>query len=76
MLLTKPDVIIMDEPTNHLDILSKESITMMLQQFTGVSLIISHDRDFLSQVSNILRVIQDNELTVYHDVEKGFEVIV
>jgi ATPase subunit of ABC transporter with duplicated ATPase domains len=75
MLLTKPDVIIMDEPTNHLDILSKESITMMLQQFTGVSLIISHDRDFLSQVSNILRVIQDNELTVYHDVEKGFEMI-
>jgi ATPase subunit of ABC transporter with duplicated ATPase domains len=75
MLLTKPDVIIMDEPTNHLDILSKESITMMLQQFTGVSLIISHDRDFLSQVSNILRVIQDNELTVYHDVEKGFEVM-
>ena len=75
MLLTKPDVIIMDEPTNHLDILSKESITMMLQQFTGVSLIISHDRDFLSQVSNILRVIQNNELTVYHDVEKGFEVM-
>jgi ATP-binding cassette subfamily F protein 3 len=34
MLLQKPDVIIMDEPTNHLDILSKESITMMLQHFT------------------------------------------
>jgi ATP-binding cassette subfamily F protein 3 len=75
MLLEKPDVIIMDEPTNHLDILSKESITMMLQQFTGVSLIISHDRDFLSQVSNILRVIDNKELTVFHDVEKGFGVI-
>lgn len=72
MLLTKPDVIIMDEPTNHLDILSKESITMMLQQFSGVSIIISHDRDFLSQVSNIIWVIQDKELRVYEDVEKGF----
>ncbi len=61
MLLTKPDVIIMDEPTNHLDILSKESITMMLQQFSGVSIIISHDRDFLSQVSNIIWVIQDKK---------------
>ncbi len=75
MLLTKPDVIIMDEPTNHLDILSKESITMMLQQFSGVSIIISHDRDFLSQVSNIIRVIQDKKLHVYEDVEKGFSVI-
>lgn len=75
MLLQKPDVIIMDEPTNHLDILSKESITMMLQNFTWVSLIISHDRDFLSQVSNILRVVQDKKLEVYHDLEKGFEAI-
>lgn len=72
MLLTKPDVIIMDEPTNHLDILSKESITMMLQQFSWVSIIISHDREFLSQVSNILWVIQEKELRVYEDVEKGF----
>lgn len=72
MLLTKPDVIIMDEPTNHLDILSKESITMMLQQFSWVSIIISHDRDFLSQVSNVIWVIQDKELRVYEDVEKGF----
>lgn len=75
MLLQKPDVIIMDEPTNHLDILSKESITMMLQQFTGVSLIISHDRDFLSQVSNIIRVIRDQQLMVYHDIEQGFAAI-
>lgn len=75
MLLTKPDVIIMDEPTNHLDILSKESITMMLQQFSWVSIIISHDRDFLSQVSNVIWVIQDKELRVYEDVEKGFGVI-
>ncbi len=75
MLLSKPDVIIMDEPTNHLDILSKESITMMLQQFSGVSIIISHDRDFLSQVSNIIWVIDNKKLHVYEDVEKGFEVI-
>lgn len=75
MLLSKPDVIIMDEPTNHLDILSKESITMMLQQFTWVSIIISHDRDFLSEVSNIIRLVQDQKLYVYEDVEKGFNVI-
>jgi hypothetical protein len=43
--------------------------------FSGVSIIISHERDFLSQVSNIIRVIQDKELRVYEDVDKGFGVI-
>lgn len=75
MMLQKPDLIIMDEPTNHLDILTKESITMMLAQFTWVSIIISHDRDFLSHVSNVIWVIQDEKLRVYEDVEKWFATI-
>lgn len=75
MMLGKPDVIIMDEPTNHLDLLTKESITMMLQEFTGVSIIISHDREFLSQVSNILWVVDNNTLTVCEDIEKGFALL-
>jgi ATP-binding cassette subfamily F protein 3 len=47
MLLSKPHIIIMDEPTNHLDIASKEVIKAMLTEFDGVSIIVSHDRDFL-----------------------------
>jgi len=72
MLLQKPDLIIMDEPTNHLDILTKESITLLLQQFTGVSLIVSHDRDFLAQVTNIVRLLHDKTLQVFEDREKAF----
>ncbi len=75
MLLTKPHVIIMDEPTNHLDIPSKEVIKAMLSEFDGVSLIVSHDRDFLEGTSNILRVIKDQQVIVYHSLERGFDAI-
>ena len=73
MLLQKPHVIIMDEPTNHLDLWSKETIKMMLQWFNGVTLIVSHDRDFLEWTSNMLWWIWDNRLTVFHDLQRGFQ---
>jgi len=73
MLLQKPHIIIMDEPTNHLDLGSKETIKMMLQWFNGVTLIVSHDRDFLEWTSNMLRWIWDNRLTVFHDLQRGFQ---
>jgi len=75
MLLSKPDIIIMDEPTNHLDIPSKAVIKAMLTEFDGVSLIVSHDRDFLEGTSNLLRTIIDQQLTVFHNLEKGFETL-
>ena len=73
MLLQRPHVIIMDEPTNHLDLWSKETIKMMLQWFNGVTLIVSHDRDFLEWTSNMLWWIWDNRLTVFHDLQRGFQ---
>ena len=73
MLLQKPHIIIMDEPTNHLDLGSKETIKMMLQWFNWVTLIVSHDRDFLEWTSNMLWWIWDNRLTVFHDLQRGFQ---
>ena len=73
MLLQRPHVIIMDEPTNHLDLWSKETIKMMLQWFNGVTLIVSHDRDFLEWTSNMLWWIWDNHLTVFHDLQRWFQ---
>ena len=73
MLLQRPHVIIMDEPTNHLDLWSKETIKMMLQWFNGVTLVVSHDRDFLEWTSNMLWWIWDNHLTVFHDLQRWFQ---
>ena len=73
MLLQKPHIIIMDEPTNHLDLGSKETIKMMLQWFNWVTLIVSHDRDFLEWTSNMLWWMWDNRLTVFHDLHRWFQ---
>ena len=73
MLLQRPHIIIMDEPTNHLDLWSKETIKMMLQWFNGVTLIVSHDRDFLEWTSNMLWWIWDNHLTIFHDLQRWFQ---
>jgi len=75
MLLSQPQIIIMDEPTNHLDLWSKETIKNMLTEFNGVSIIVSHDRDFLEWTSNILRVLSNWQLEVYHDLERGFQAL-
>lgn len=75
MLLAHPDIVVMDEPTNHLDLASKEAVKAMLESFNGVSLIVSHDRDFLEATSELLRVIKDQKLTVFHSFERGFAEI-
>jgi len=75
MLLSKPHIIIMDEPTNHLDLQAKEVIKNMLTEFDGVSIIVSHDRDFLEWTSNLLRAIMDQNLTVFHNLEKWFDAL-
>ena len=75
MLLVHPDIVVMDEPTNHLDLSSKDAVKEMLSGFNGVSIIVSHDRDFLESTCDLLRVIRDEKLTVFHSLGRGFEEI-
>ena len=51
-LLMKPyNLLILDEPTNHLDIPSKHVLKEALKKFNGSLLIVSHDRQFLRDLS-------------------------
>jgi ATP-binding cassette subfamily F protein 3 len=49
----------LDEPTNHLDIKSKTVLKHALQQFEGTLILVSHDRDFLQGITNIVYEFKD-----------------
>ena len=52
LLLRRPSVFLLDEPTNHLDIESIQWLEGYLKEYAGAVLLISHDRDFLDNVTN------------------------
>ena len=51
LLYSNPEVILLDEPTNHLDVDSKDYIINYLKNYSGTILVISHDIEFLDQVT-------------------------
>ncbi|OIQ21346.1 MAG: glycosyl transferase family 2 [Flavobacterium sp. MedPE-SWcel] len=65
LLLQPINVLVMDEPTNHLDIKSKNVLKAALQQFEGTLLLVSHDRDFLQGMSNIVYEFKDQKIKEY-----------
>jgi ATP-binding cassette subfamily F protein 3 len=48
LLLEPYNLLVMDEPTNHLDITSKDILKKALNDFDGTIILVSHDREFLS----------------------------
>ena len=51
-LISEPDILLLDEPTNHLDITAIEKLEEIIEKFSGAVIVISHDRSFLTHVSN------------------------
>ena len=52
LLLQSNDILLLDEPTNHLDIESIIWLEGFLRNFSGVVVIVSHDKMFLDNVTN------------------------
>ncbi len=51
LLLEPINFLILDEPTNHLDIFAKDILKNALMSFSGSLIIVSHDRDFLKDLT-------------------------
>lgn len=65
LLLQPLNVLVMDEPTNHLDIKSKNVLKEALKKFEGTLIVISHDRDFLKDLTNKVYEFKDNRIKEY-----------
>jgi len=62
LLLVPSNLLILDEPTNHLDILSKDILKNALLQYDGTLILVSHDRDFLSGLSERFYEFKDHHI--------------
>lgn len=51
-LVEEPNILLLDEPTNHLDLEAIEWLENYLKGYRGTIVCISHDRTFLSNISN------------------------
>lgn len=51
LLHSNPEIMLLDEPTNHLDLDTKDYIIDYLKNYHGIILVISHDIEFLNEVT-------------------------
>jgi len=66
MLFDPPNFLVLDEPTNHLDLATKETLLKALAEFEGTMLFVSHDRQFLSALSNRVLEVTPEGPRVYN----------
>lgn len=62
LMLMPFNTLIMDEPTNHLDITSKNILKKALQNFQGTLILISHDRDFLQDIVEVIYEFRNHQV--------------
>jgi len=72
LTLARFSLLMLDEPTNHLDMEGKEALADTLQQFEGGVLLVSHDRQLISQSCNRFWLIENGLLSEWHDADAVF----
>ena len=72
-LMCRSDLLLLDEPTNHLDLDTVIWLEGWLRAYAGTLLLISHDRDFLDNVTTHIAHIEQHKLTLYTGNYSAFE---
>lgn len=60
------DVLLLDEPDNHLDREGKEWLEQAIKDFSGLVILISHDRFFLKTVSTHVWLVENHQLRSFN----------
>ncbi|MET7858043.1 ABC-F family ATP-binding cassette domain-containing protein [Streptomyces sp. NPDC005318] len=64
LLLARPGVLLLDEPTNNLDLSARGRLHEAIDAWTGVLVVVSHDRELLDRVDQIAD-LRDGSVTWY-----------
>ncbi|WP_338894864.1 ABC-F family ATP-binding cassette domain-containing protein [Streptomyces sp. TG1A-60] len=64
LLLCRPGVLLLDEPTNNLDLYARRRLYDAVSSWSGVMIVVSHDRELLELVDQIAD-LHDGEVTWY-----------
>lgn len=75
ILVEDADLLLLDEPTNHLDIEAIEWLATYLAQTKAALIVVSHDRAFLDQVTNLTAELNNGHLTIYRGNYSQFKAI-
>jgi len=72
-LMCRSDLLLLDEPTNHLDLDAVIWLQDWLSNYSGTLLLISHDRDFLDEITDHIVHIENQSVTLYSGNYTAFE---
>ena len=73
LLLENPMILILDEPTNFLDVNHIEWLKNFLINYENSFILVSHDMQFLNDVTNVIYHVENAKLTRYTGNYKQFE---
>jgi ATP-binding cassette subfamily F protein 3 len=72
-LMARSDLLLLDEPTNHLDLDAVLWLEDWLTRYPGTLLLITHDRDFLDGVAQVIVHFDGGRLRTYTGNYSAFE---
>ncbi|MFE0648187.1 ABC-F family ATP-binding cassette domain-containing protein [Streptomyces sp. NPDC059534] len=72
LLLARPDVLLLDEPTNNLDRHARGRLYEAVRNWSGVLVVVSHDRELLELVDQIAD-LRDGSVTWYGGTWSAYE---
>ncbi len=66
LIWQKPNLLLLDEPTNHLDIDSRTALIEALQDFSGSTIIVSHDRTLLDSCCDNFYLVHNHKIVKFN----------
>jgi ATP-binding cassette subfamily F protein 3 len=65
LMLHPYNLLVLDEPTNHLDMKAKDVLKQALMHYDGTLIVVSHDRDFLTGLTELVYEVTPTGLRQY-----------